>query len=109
MVQVVYLPFTPHVFVNVHQYKINQEYDISNLTDFELFDYRHTLYSTSEDIVYEILSNIFDLTMRNQMRYCCTSNSSILQFEQGQSMIYEEKNYTLSRIYAVEDVRFIQL
>ena len=75
---VVYLPFTPHMFVNVHRYKLNEEYDISYLTHNELFDHRHKLYSESEDIVYDTLSNIFDLTMMNQTRYCYTSKSAIL-------------------------------
>ena len=78
IIPVVYLTFTPHVFVSIHRYKFNEEYDMSYSTHHELFDYRHKLYSASEDIAYHILSNIFDLTLRNQMRYCCTSNSANL-------------------------------
>ena len=83
---VVYLPFTPHMFVKVHVFKMNEEYDISYLTHHELFDYRHKLYSASEDIEYVTFWNIFDLAMRNQTRYCCTYKSTIIQVEQGQSM-----------------------
>ena len=93
------------MFVNVHQYKLNEEYDISYLKHHELFDYRHTSYS----VAHNTLSNIFDLTMRNQMRYCCTFKSDILQFEQGQSMTDEEQMNTLSSIDKVKHVRCIQL
>ena len=104
---VVYLPFIPHMFMNEHQYKHKEEYDRSHLTHHELFDYRQTLYSASGDITHEILSNILDLTMRNQMRYCCTSKSAILQFEQGQYMTDEEEMNTLSSIDRVEYVSCI--
>ena len=76
------MSFTPHMFVNLYQYKLNEEYNISYLTHHELFDYRHKLYSASEDITFETLSNMFDLKTINKMRYCCTSKIAIIQFEQ---------------------------
>ena len=108
-IPVIYLPFTPHIFFNVDWYKINVEYDILYLTRLGLFDYIHKLYSASEDITHEKLSNLFNLTTTNQRRYCYTSKSAISKCEQGQSMIDEDEINTLSSIDRVEDGRFIQL
>ena len=88
---VIYLPFCPYLFVGIHKHEILKLYDIAYLTDIDMLDNRHKLYSATNSIHYELIANVFDLTMRDQGRYCSYSLQSVLQFEQNISMTDEEK------------------
>ena len=74
-----------------------------------MLDNRNKLYSATNSIHYELVANVFDLTMRNQCRYCSYSLQSVLIFEQGISMTDEEKKQALHKCEKVEQIRFIQL
>ena len=49
---VVFLPFTPHIFVNVLKHKLYHEYAISYLTIYDFVEGVHKLYSVSEGVPY---------------------------------------------------------
>ena len=69
---VVFLPFTPHMFVNVFKHKLYHEYAISYLTIYDLVKGVHALYSVSEGAPYNLLTQMFELQMNDYDRYCIT-------------------------------------
>ena len=109
LLPLVFLSVTSHMFVSVHNEKLYEEYYISYLTIFDLFEGKYNLHSVSDNIYYSLLTEIFDLQMSNQAMYCITTKSAILQYNENMSMTNEEKLCLISHIYVTGNVRFMQL
>ena len=79
------------------------------MTEEDLLSGEHRLYSASNSLSYETLSRIFELMMVNQDRFCTSTVSELLQYDQNISMTDDEKMEIFETIDNVEDVRFIQM
>jgi hypothetical protein len=97
------------MFVNVYGHTLQDEYDISYLTEQDLLSGQHKLYTASNSLSYETLSHIFELMMVNQDRFCSTTVAELLQYDQNITMTDADKLEIFETMENVEDVRFIQL
>ena len=106
----VYLPFIPHIFVNIHHnIPITDLYSVSYLKIHELEYSDHLLHKSTSSIGCQNMIEHYNLSIDGQEQYCSTTRKKILSYREGLLIQREDLIELLDSIGDVDDIRFVVL